>query len=330
MEIEAAAHAAAFQHHTYQYVRKHKAGPVRVLPFCCLTWPRHPRFWCDMTRWIPFVTVAVFASCASKTQFNPFVTPETAVYDVARVISLAPFAEPAGLAVPDSILQLFETLIDSALSSGGFSTVPEDAYAAAWQAILEDLGGIYDPMTGQLDNEKYRVAEQRIAHEMSEQFGANAFLYPELVLVDAEFANGVAKWDGTSQSVASFWEHLGETLSALASGLSNGGYSTNYPSGTVSAVSLRVGLYDLEGSELYTNWAGIELVADKKDGTFYPDEQRFQEPERIRQSVENALGPLIHHKQTLINAKTTTEFSDAPDHPSARGTRGIASTGPTT
>jgi hypothetical protein len=249
----------------------------------------------DKTDLAPVVALLLWA-CGPKSSYDPFVVPEGNVYGTAQVIAMAPFPEPADISVPDSILQILESLIDSTLSAGGFTTIPAEAFAKSWQAIVEELGRVYDPMTGRLDGEKYRVAEERLGRELSEQFDVDALMYPELVLADAAYADGVAKWDGASQSVASFWDHVGEALSALANGLSNVQHVSTYPSGTVSALSLRVALFSLDGSELYTNWGGIEIVADREDGGFLPDERRFREPQRIRRSVEMALRPLIERK----------------------------------
>lgn len=245
------------------------------------------------------IWLSLLAGCTSSPRYDPF-SVDPAAIGRETVIVLAPVTSAGDIEIPDSLFPALEDILSDSLFAAGLNVIPSAAFSGIWETIMDDLGGIYDPRTGDVVPDKQATARQRLADELTHQFRAGSILYPEIILVDAEFQDGVARWDGASQAVAGFWARFADILHAVADGLSGEDHGSSLPRGFVAALSLQVILEDLDGIEMYTNWGGLEVVADDETGEPLPAAELFQDLERLHRAVGISLRPLLESLQTPV------------------------------
>ena len=227
-------------------------------------------------------------------QYNPFVGPADSVLKVVSTVVVTPVVPPQGLVVSDSVSAQISSLIEARLRQAGFSVVPRVEYTRIWDGILRQLGGFFDPLTGERDEGKFEAARKELLRELKGRFDTQVLLYAELQVVEAFVDGGVAAWDGAEQDI-------GGERSAIAVD-----YQATFErddlgdpdDGVVSAVTLMVAIDGPDGVEVYRNFGGLEVLA-RRGVAMVEREGEFAvraEPERLVHAVERVLGPLLDKK----------------------------------
>lgn len=221
----------------------------------------------------------VGAGCATPPPLpDPFKIAQDEFYRQIKTLALAPIAMPRGLEDPEPVRAKFESLITAKLREAGFSTAPSQQFADIWQRMADQVGGLFDPRTGQLDEAKFKTVREHALRELSATFKADALMQARIQPVTVPFRarpffqSSEATWHGTSQSVESTGSR-----------------------GSVGALSLIVTIVDSHGVVLYTNAGGIQLLSKLQGGRFVsvPRQELFADEERNVAAVNIALGPLI-------------------------------------
>jgi len=229
-----------------------------------------------------FLSTAIALACATTPPHEPYQIPREQFHAKVRTIGIAEFDVPSDLENPDAVKQRFEGLIIEMLESQGFQTVPSEQVTAIWKEMETQMGGMFDPMTGELNEEKYEAARLHALQEIATRFGADAVLHPTIGVVDAEFESGTAHWCRSSQHMQSMGSVLLDGLAGMTS------------SGTIKATCLFVVIEDISGVNLYTDMGGIEVLGRLAVGGFEPRPQSelFIDVERNQSAVASALGSL--------------------------------------
>ena len=230
--------------------------------------------------------------CASGTGSALFSLPSEEMARTIRTIAVAPVSPPAEVEVAESSLVNIEAMIEEMLVAAGYHCVSASEYGATWDRILAQMGGLYDSETGELDELRFEVAGEQLRRDLLEVHRSDHVLYPEIWIVDAEYSNGVAKWDGTSEPLVGFGTRLLNVIDAILNQ-----YDGFLSDGVTNALSLGIIVEDMDGVEIFRNVGGIELLKDaQSDGSFGgPDqfEAVLQDPKRSRRAVRAALMPLV-------------------------------------
>ncbi len=230
------------------------------------------------------LATAIVLGCAARSSYDLFTIPANEFYAKTKTIVLASVSLPGEVAAPERVIAEIESLIANKLSEAGFATVPSRKYGEIWSRLTEQAGGFFDPFTGEQDEVRFQDAVEQLHQELAEKFDPDALLYPEIWDVEAPVSSGVAKWDGTSQTIAG----PGFPLSM---------------EGTVLALSLVIVIEDMDGVELYFNGAGIEVLEKwdlkTRDLAFVPQAELFADGERILKAVNTALAPLIEARPAV-------------------------------
>jgi hypothetical protein len=238
-----------------------------------------------------FLLAQLATGCASRAPYDPFFIPREEFQRTARTIVAAPVVGPSGIEVPDSLLLHIDTLIEDALVIAGYECVPANEYAAVWDRILDQMGGLYDAETGELDDLKLEVARDQLGQDLLEMYHPDYVLYPEIWIVEAESSGGVAKWDGVSQPLVGLGARVLNVFDALLNQ-----YEGFLQPGVVDALSLEVVIETMDGVEVFENAVGIEVLKDA-DGDREGAELTQFEPvladrTRNQRAVRTALLPL--------------------------------------
>ncbi len=227
----------------------------------------------------------VLGACAGKAHYDSWLVPRDSVLAATHTIALSPVRLPDDLEDPDPVAALFDSLLTDALRAGGFTVVPSDIVSEIWNHGADSIGGYFDPMTGRADSSKLNPLRRYFKQRLRAEQGADLVLFPEIVAVDAPYADGQASWDGTSQAVAGWFKIL---VSAIA--------NEELPAGTAAALSLDVQIESIDGGSVFNHRAGLELWAKPgRDGdvSWVPRERLFLDQKRNAKAVRLALASLL-------------------------------------
>jgi len=228
------------------------------------------------------IPVLVAACASAKPPYDPFRVPRDSFYGSLKIVALTPVDVPS---VGDNTEQLrfrYSRLIQERLEGAGFKVVGPDQVGPVMSAEAAKIGGLYDPVTGKVDDSKRKAFVQACGAELFARYGVDALLRADVRVVKASVNVDKAHWDGLTESVkiSTFWNAL-----------------TTY-SGTVPALSLVVRLSRPSGELLYAQGGAIQLLA-RVSGDFsggvvrVPESEILTDLERIHGSVDRALDPLL-------------------------------------
>ncbi len=233
----------------------------------------------------------IAAGCRGMQQYDPWVQPQARFATAVRTIALVATEAPDGLDNPDPAQALFDSLLAAELQAAGFSVASVTATGAIWERLVDSVGGYYDPFTGRKDTTRLNAVQRSWQQILRDTLGADAALFPRIVVVDALVRDGKANWDGASQWVWSWRQTLAAVVEALMDGLA--GAQPQQPSEeTTPALSLEVLIEGLDGQLMYENRGGIEVWA-KPGGLPIPRAGLFQDTERNVKAVRVALGSIV-------------------------------------
>jgi hypothetical protein len=235
--------------------------------------------------------VVAVGGCATASPANPFRIPEAQFRTRVTRIALTPIAVPSQFGVPAPTRARVDALIEARLQQSGFATLPASDWLEVFTRRRQEVGGLFDPRTGNLDDAKVKTVLAKTIEDIRGRFQLDAILLPRVQVVQANFNGAWARWDGVSDSLTS-------GLSVLA---------TSGLSGRVPALSLVVSI-EGPGDEqaLYRHGAGIQVleklapVADRFTGKWLapvPREDLLANEERNRAAVELALEPLLPKRE---------------------------------
>jgi hypothetical protein len=219
--------------------------------------------------------------------------PQPAAVDRAAFLAKYPRVALAAPELPDipnraAARERYAAAIEAGLVRAGFVVVPAAEYASVWDPIYEASGGFYDPMTGELLDEKRKAA----IREAFARFGADApidaVFLPEIVAREANIHHGKARWDGATVELA------GGKGGALFD-------KSRAFGGSVAATSLELRAVDAEVSEVFLGRGAIELLVRFKQGGMMssggfeeiPPADWLADPAQDARAVERALGTLL-------------------------------------
>ncbi len=226
------------------------------------------------------------AGCAT-TPYDPFVKSRSDILDTVSVVSLVPM-EIEEFDRKDEVAARYEHLITKRLEAAGFTVIPCAEYASIWDPMVEQMGGLYDPVTGDADEGKLEAIRLHTANELVGRFNIDAFVRPAIVVTKASWSGNTATWDGVKDATTGktgFWASF---------------VASDY-SGSIPALSLVLPITSTNGETYYVGRGGIQLFAHFSLGTFVniPESMLFADLERDDKAVSVALRPLL--KDPLAN-----------------------------
>lgn len=213
--------------------------------------------------------------------YDPFKIPKSEFFAKTKVVALAPLALAVSPDNPDATREHFESLLDQKLRAIGFTVIPSREYRATWERLSKQIGGIFDPITGKRDEQKIKAVRGYLLEELRTKHQADALLHPIVQVVEAKFQAGHARWHGATEPVIpeGFWN-------AFLMGDSQG---------TTSALSLYVTIEDTNGTDIFIQAGGIQLLAkvtSVRRFTPIPQSQLLANADRNKAAVELALSAL--------------------------------------
>jgi len=145
------------------------------------------------------VVMSLAHSAASDGEYQPLKISEESFRSRVSVIALMALGLPPDVRLPDSTLEEAEKILAAAVRSRGYRIVPATEFESTWRRYSEQVGGVYDPVTGLRNDEKYGVVWDFTTRELQDRFDADAFLDPDVYY-------GSMRAHSTPQALEVHWE----------------------------------------------------------------------------------------------------------------------------
>lgn len=228
--------------------------------------------------------LAVGATACSPTaakRYDPFRVPRERFYGSLKVVALAPVRAPSDLENADEVKARFTATIEARLREAGLRVIPPSEVGPMLEAATAAQGGLFDPVTGKMDEAKAKAAKATALSQLREKLGADALLRTDLRVVSAPLDHDVARWDGvTDQASTGFWKT----------------FLAGSHSGRIPALSFVAWLSGVDGSDLYANAGGLRVLVKvnaRGEQVRIPHAELFADEIRNANAVAIALGPLL-------------------------------------
>lgn len=167
------------------------------------------------------------------------------IVTAGQVVAVAPlFVEPFD---PDRDRAFAVTdAIERYLADRGLTVVSAREFEQYSTPKIQEIGGYFDPYTGERIDEKYRAVREYVYGKLAETHKVDAYLYPRVVVVEAMQKGTSAEWDGTKVKL------LEGFLNLMLNNASN--------QRSIDALTLRATLRDAQDATLYEGRGGLELL----------------------------------------------------------------------
>lgn len=177
------------------------------------------------------------------------------------------------------VIAEFDSLVEARFRAGGFSVLRAARFDETVERITEEIGGVYDPKTGERDGAKVQMVYRRALEELRKEIDPDALIIPTIEVVQIEIDNTTsAEWLGTSECVDPPRIQL----------FGNCG-SARY-SGRLPALAFFVTIFDMDAAVVFRNGGGLQIL--EGPGGRVPRILLFADKERNAASVRLALNPL--------------------------------------
>jgi hypothetical protein len=235
----------------------------------------------------------VIAGGAGASDYDPYKIPKDQLQTRVHKIALVPIALPADTPDADGVRQRLERMITQKLTSKGYTSIPSTEYGKIWLRMAHQLGGIYDPITGEPDKDKLKTAHDYTARELSERLGADTLLDSYVVIGELlpYVKPGLPMPHFFAGDEILVWQ--GKPIEA------GDPHFFDAPEGNlpqkVFGTRLNVGIYDLAGTHLYgisvdMQWTKVFVARNHEDR---PVTQLYQDPSILEHAVNVVLDPLV-------------------------------------
>ena len=222
--------------------------------------------------------VLIAVACAKP--YDPFRIPAAELRARVHTIALAPLRVSAGVAEPTRARQEIEPLVVEQLAAGGFQVVASDEMERLWRSAAAEVGDVFDPVSGERDEERYEAVEAAVYHELRLQYQVDAVLWMRIYAIELFLVGSRAAFCGTVGPV--YWSNPEKQI------------DSSERATLVLATCVDAALYDLEERMLYGIRSGLETIETfaRQTRAERPLEQRLRDPSRLREAVNATLGPL--------------------------------------
>jgi hypothetical protein len=217
-------------------------------------------------------------------EYHKFQTPKGHLLASVRTIALRPVFGPPKLANREAVVRQFETEVTATLEGAGFRVIPSTAFEQVWRDNARRLGGVFDVVTGELDDQKFDTCYEYTARELARLHGIDAIAIVSLTTgaIDGGF---IRQLRGGSLAYA-----VGDSMVLHGKELRT---SKHDELQFIQGSFLDLGLYDLAGVSVYTTSVPVEWNRVYWNRSYVDREDApWSHPERNSAAVREAVRPL--------------------------------------
>ena len=227
---------------------------------------------------LAFITalgVAASPIVLAADKYDPYVIDKRTFKEEYQRIALAPVEAGAALDMSDSAKQMIEQEITRHLEKRGYTVIPSTVLKDIRSTMIDQVGGLEDPATGEPDMDKVMAVHSHSLRELWYRHDFDALATARIQIIQAPVENDRAEWDGTSQKV----RKKGGSLKYTAS---------------IAASTLTFSIFDATEQPIYVNYGGLEVLMMRVQEQFQPldSSEYFQDEKRIRKAAQLAIKPI--------------------------------------
>lgn len=218
----------------------------------------------------------VGATAALADEDNAFLVDKKKFKQQVRTIALTPVDFDGYFDVPAGVAELLEQEVTERLEKRGYSVIPSSVLAGIRRTMEQQVGGITESATGELDLDRAQAVRTHAFRELwfQQEFDALANIRVSISQVPLE--NDRVEWDGVKQDI----QHEGRGQKYTA---------------RVYASSVAVGVYDATLKPLYLHYGGLEPLMYRAGQQLEAlgNEHLFRDRKKIREAVKIAVKPFL-------------------------------------
>lgn len=139
------------------------------------------------------VAVALLALAAPAQAGDVFQVPKEQVVARVHVVALAPLRDATDDGIPPAAVARWETALGEELGAVGVKVVPSAEYERVWRTLAAQVGGIWDPISGVVDGEKFKAVRQHTFSELQRLHGIDAVI--DWSVVEAHSSRLSSEWN---------------------------------------------------------------------------------------------------------------------------------------
>lgn len=205
---------------------------------------------------------------------NAFLVDKKQFKQQVRTIALTPVDFDGYFDVPDGVAELLEQEVTERLKKRGYSVIPSLVLAGIRQTMEQQVGGVTDSATGELDLARAQAVRTHAFRELWFQQEFDALVNIRVSISQVPLENDRVEWDGVKQDI----QHEGRGQKYTA---------------RVYASSVAVGVYDATLKPLYLHYGGLEPLMYRAGQQLEAlgNDQLFRDSKKIREAVKIAVNP---------------------------------------
>lgn len=195
------------------------------------------------------VLALLVVPASAQVEYHRFSQSKDQVLATVRTIALRPISSPPRFDNRDAIVRQFETELSAALVAAGFRVVPSTVFNSVWRENASRLGGVFDIVTGKVDDAKFDTCYEYTARELARLHEVDAIAI--LSVTSGSIRGGFAR------------QHHGGYLAYVAGDpVVIGGQELRTSRfdelQMIHGAVFELGLYDLAGLGLYSSAVPVE------------------------------------------------------------------------
>jgi hypothetical protein len=196
-----------------------------------------------------------------------------------RTVAIVPLFSTTNVVAREQVEAAFLGRARDRLTTSGLRVVGPEVWDVIWRRYADDVDGIYDPSTGEADDEKYRTVEDATRRELAEKHAVDAILSLSVRPVDTYGVAAMPRVCG--QPVAPYWP--------------GGWFKWGNGASRVRTACLIGFLSDPSGTQYFARQAPIEGIEtfDQQTRAVRPPDAVFQDPTILDRATEIVLQPLL-------------------------------------
>jgi hypothetical protein len=156
-----------------------------------------------MRRLAAFWFALACAGHAGAQEYDPHQTSREQFRTQVSRLAMEPMVLPSETPDADRVCAGFEQLVAAELQAHGYEVVPSKVFREIWRRYAEDLGGVFDPVTGEALEKKHELTWEHTGRELEAKHGVDA-------VVRALIVSGPLRFDAGGFSLG--WRAAGQTL----------------------------------------------------------------------------------------------------------------------
>jgi len=230
-----------------------------------------------MKRWRIFCTgmgVLLASTLAMADSDDAFLIEKKQFKKQVNTLALTPVDADGYFDMSPEVAAKLEAEVTRRLEKRGYTVIPSSVLAGIRRTMEQQVGGITDGETGEIDFAKAQAVRTHAFRELWYQRDFDALANIRVSISHVPMEDDEVEWDGTKQDIP----HEGRRKK----------YSAQ-----VYVSSVAVGIYDATLKPLYLRYGGLEplMFRGGEQLEALDQERLFQDEKKIREAVEIALNP---------------------------------------